>query len=89
MAAIARGVGRALRPVVARWRRYWDVDHVARDFRSPDEHAEWLEAARESNRRIRAATMRAYAREHILPRVVLAEDSVLPRIQPVRGAEGL
>jgi hypothetical protein len=69
-AAVARAVGAVLRGPVRRWRSYWDVDHVAGDFRTPEEQAEWVARARASNEKLEREMMQVYAVRHILPRLL-------------------
>jgi hypothetical protein len=89
MSALVRAVAGVVRPAVRRWRAFWDVDHVAGDFRTEEEQEAWLEAARVHNARLERASMQSYARRHILPRIVFQGDSMLPTLtRPTSAAHG-
>jgi hypothetical protein len=75
----ARAVARVVRPAVHRWRAYWDVDHVAARFHTPQQYVQAAEAVQAR----RAQAMRKLLRQHV-------EADMLPRMldehAPVAGA---
>jgi hypothetical protein len=89
---VTRVVSRALGPAVRRWSAFWsiaDAANVAKDFRTAEEQQAWNEAANEHNARLKKDAIRRYAKESILPRVVLDEGAAIPRLEGRKERTGL
>lgn len=90
-ATAAKLVARAARPLVGRWRAWWDVDHRAANFYTPQEYDEVAERQQEQWDEAVKAKAIGHMKAHVLPRVSIdlsrgAEAFKLkPREEPLEG----
>lgn len=68
-ASLIQPIALRLRPLRARWDKYWDVDHRSVNFYSNDEAAAALEKQREKWNEAEKQRILQYSRVHIIPRL--------------------
>jgi hypothetical protein len=68
MLPASRAVARLLRPGVQRWRAYWDVDHRAGNFYSPEEYLQLVEQKEQARNAAMATMLREHMKASVLPR---------------------
>ena len=91
MASAARVVARVIRPIRARWLKYWNVDHRAVNFYNEDEFEEARERYKERYDQAMKGMAVSHMKNQFIPRVSIDMSQginavkVAPRAEPLQG----